>query len=101
MDLVTAVKLWLVIKPIKRINKPIRKWRNKRRARKGKPLLDVDGDINMDGKKTYSGIAITALGLVLNWLGVGDESTATAIVTICMELGGLILATYGRWAAKP
>ena len=55
----------------------------------------------MDGKKTYSGIAIAALAFVLNWLGVGDEETATQLVLHGTELVGLLIATYGRYAAKP
>lgn len=91
------VKFWLMVKPVKRI----RRWRNKRRARKGKPLLNLDEDVTMDGKKTYSGIAIALLGFVLGWLGVGGESEATQLVTHGSELVGLIIATYGRYAAKP
>lgn len=97
ISLGALIKLWLLAKPVRRI----RKWRNKRRARKGLPLLNVDEDVNMDGKKTYSGIAIAALGLLMGWLGIGGEAEATQLVTNGMELVGLVIAIYGRYVARP
>lgn len=99
MDPITIAKLWLMVKPIRRI----RAIRNRRRARKGKPLIeDSQEDFDMlNGKKTYIGIAIAVVGFVMNWLGIGDENTATELVTHGAELFGLLVATYGRLVAKP
>lgn len=62
----------------------------------------------LEGKKTYIGIAITTLGIVLGWLGVGGEAEAQTIVDNIMQVGdkililwGLLQSIYGRWAAKP
>ncbi len=38
MDLITGAKLWLLFKPLKRW----KQWRNRRRVRQGKTLLDTD-----------------------------------------------------------
>ena len=62
----------------------------------------------MEGKKTYTGIAITILGLVLGWAGIGGPDDAQAVVdaganlySTGVQLFGLLVAIYGRWAAKP
>ncbi len=100
IDPITGAKLWLAVKPIRRF----KAWRNRRRERKGLPPLDESfevEDVNMEGKKTYSGIAIMIVGFVLGWLGIGGEEDAMNLVAAGTELVGAIVAVYGRWAAKP
>ena len=68
----------------------------------------------LNGKKTYLGIAAVAVGLVLSWFGIGecapdavDCVTSEALtqkimasVDQVLQVGGLLLATYGRAKAK-
>lgn len=72
-----------------------------RRARRRARKLQKETSAMLEGKKTYLGIVIAALGVVLGWVGVGGEAEATQIVTHGAELVGLLIALYGRWAAKP
>ena len=72
-----------------------------RKAQKG-------GMTKMEGKKTYTGIAITAIGLLLGWLGIGGAEDAqqvvnagTEAVSAGMQVIGLLVAIYGRYKAKP
>lgn len=107
MDIVTAIKIWTLVKPVRRI----RAFRNKRRAKKGLPLIEVDYQEDLDmleGKKTYIGIATTLVGLLLGWLGIGGAEDAQSLVDAVvqsidtvLQAGGLLIATYGRWKAKP
>lgn len=55
----------------------------------------------LQGKKTYLGIIIAGIGVVLGWAGIGGEQEATELVTHGAEIVGLLIAMYGRWAAKP
>jgi hypothetical protein len=53
----------------------------------------------LKGYKTYIGIGISLLGV----LGFGDvisEGEAVEIVDLAMQLVGLVIAVYGRFAAK-
>lgn len=102
MTPIQLIKLWMAIKPGARI----KKWRNKRRAKKGKPPLNGESSM-LEGKKTYLGILITVIGFGLGWLGIGGAAEAEELVNTGynvvsggIQLFGLIVATYGRWAAK-
>lgn len=61
----------------------------------------------MNGFKTYTGIAVAALGFVLGLLGVGDTESAELSAKIVgaldqvLTVGGLLFAAYGRAKAKP
>lgn len=70
-----------------------RTWNTWRKNRKEREMLK--------GKKTYLGIIIAGIGVVLGWAGIGGEQEATALVTHGAEIVGLLIAMYGRWAAKP
>jgi hypothetical protein len=78
--------------------KGFRTWRNRVRARKGKPLKE--GSM-LEGKKTYLGIAVLAVGFILKTLGIDDTGAAEALVTNGAALVGGLLAIYGRYKAKP
>lgn len=95
MDIWTVIKAWRLIRPGRRI----KNWRNKRRAKKGKPPLKEKG--MLEGKKTYLGIAVFAVATLLGWLGIGGEAEATDLVTSGAQLIGTLIAVYGRWAARP
>ena len=105
--------IWRAIAPWKRIKRA----RNKRRARLGKPLLTIteeDEKMLPKGSMTYTGIAVTAIGVGLRIFGVGEcsvEEMATAAqacvdptlidraagaVNELFEVGGLLLAAIGR-----
>lgn len=85
------VKLWLLIKPIKR-------FRNWRQRRKETPMLE--------GKKTYIAAAGSFLTMVLMWFNIGTAEDAQMLidgavkvitaVTGLLSVGGVI---YGRWDA--
>ena len=53
------------------------------------------------GYKTYAGIAIIAVATLFGWLGIGGEAEATEFVTEISQAIGVIIATYGRYAARP
>ena len=60
----------------------------------------------MEGKKTYTGIALFATGALMQVLGL-DESSASEIVnqaiqiiSMSLELVGTVLGYYGRKVAK-
>jgi hypothetical protein len=61
----------------------------------------------MNGFKTYTGIAVAALGMVLGWLGVGETESAALAAQLLgaldqiLTVGGLLFAAYGRAKAKP
>lgn len=55
----------------------------------------------MEGKKTYTGVAIVILGMIFGFLGLGGEAEATELVTNIMTAIGSVIAVYGRWKAKP
>jgi hypothetical protein len=61
----------------------------------------------MNGFKTYTGIAIALLGVVLGWLGVGESDSAALSAQIVgaidqlLTVGGLAFAAYGRAKAQP
>ena len=91
-----------------------------RRKRKGKELTPEQGQLLakyngqlpeeievMQGFKTYTGIAVAAIGMVLGWLGVGETDSAALSAQIVgaldqvLTVGGLLFAAYGRAKAKP
>lgn len=90
-----AVRLWMEIKPVKRIRHKLRSMRNKRRARLGKPLLKVDFSddkefpIMLRGSLTYSGVLVALVGVVLGWLGVGECLPADAASGVCVASSDL------------
>jgi hypothetical protein len=105
--------VWTAVRPWRRL----KVWRNKKRAAKGLPLLPItqeDDSMLPKGSMTYTGIAVTAAGVVLRVMGVGEcsaEEMATAAqacvdpvlldrvaasVNELFEIGGLLLATLGR-----
>jgi hypothetical protein len=70
-------------------------------------ILKQTEEVTMNGFKTYTGIAVAALGLVLGLLGIGDTEASTLAAQIVGALdqiltaGGLAFAAYGRAKAKP
>ncbi len=54
----------------------------------------------LSGKKTYIGLIITLLGTTQVSRYVTSEEIGK-IIDLCMQLGGLLYAAYGRWKAKP
>ena len=54
----------------------------------------------MEGKKTYTGIAIVVLGFVMSWLGIGGEAEAAEIINTGVSLFGALVAAYGRYVTK-
>ena len=93
-------------------NKAYRKARKK--ARRGETLTEQELQIlnqpqegSMAGYKTYSGIAVALIGVVLGWLGVGETEAGTLSAQIgsaidqVITVAGLLLAAYGRAKAKP
>lgn len=61
----------------------------------------------LDGKKTYLGIAVTIIGLLMGWFGIGEPGDAEALVdaganvwSAGVQLLGLILAFIGRMRVK-
>ena len=89
-----------------------------RRKRKGKPLSKEqerliaglkgrEPEALMQGYKTYTGIVVAALGMVLGWMGIGGEEASTLSAQIVGSLdqiitvAGLLFAAYGRAKAKP
>ena len=61
----------------------------------------------MHGYKTYTGIAVAVLGVLLGWLGVGESEATTlagqigSVLDQVLTVGGLLFAAYGRAKAKP
>ena len=72
-----------------------------------------EGGMLLKGKLTFAGLAATALGMALNWIGLGDctpdmiaqygpeacqqaSAVALSLVDRALAFGGLALATYGR-----
>jgi hypothetical protein len=94
-------------------NKAYRKAR--RKAKRGEVLtedeyetLNATQEVSaMNGFKTYTGIAVAALGFVLGLLGVGESDSAAlssqivAALDQVLTVGGLLFAAYGRAKAKP
>ena len=110
MDPVTFTKVWLLVKPIKRI----RLANKRRKARKaGLPEPDVlddqgENDVFPEGTMTKSGVVFAVagpvIGIMLAMLGVGSEcpvdlpdcQTAGEISNgISASIGGLITAIGG------
>jgi hypothetical protein len=80
---------------IGRLFMAIKRWRKRRKLRK-----ELEGIGMLDGRKTYIGILIAGVGIVLGWLGIGGEEEATRLVTHAAEIVGLLIAIYGRYAAR-
>jgi hypothetical protein len=80
----------------------IEKRKAKRRRKKRFEELGIpfEEDMMLKGKLTYTGIAVTAVSVVLGWFGVGDEAAAAQIVQHGAELVGLVIALYGRYRAS-
>jgi hypothetical protein len=90
IDPVTIAKLWLAVKPIKRI----RAARNKRRARKGKPLLDVDEEIHMGAySKLWVMLAGSIIAVASRWIPALEGADAEAVVQSVL----LLLTALGVW----
>jgi hypothetical protein len=93
-----------LIRAGKAARKGFRAWRNRRRAKKGLPPKEGNG---MQGFKTYTGILVAAIGVVLGWLGLGDAESSelaariVAAINELLTIGGLLFAAYGRKVAKP
>jgi hypothetical protein len=119
---------WIDHRPFSKEKRARRKAKRqvKRKRRKGETLtaeeesiLSKQEDSSMlQGKKTYLGIAAVAIGLILSWLGIGECSPADLAAAVCesadaitakivssldqvLQVGGLLLAAYGRAKAKP
>lgn len=90
MDPVTLAKLWMAIRPIKRI-------KERRAARKARGDVSQPKETAMlNGKLTYSAIAVMAIIYVGQLIGVEvAEDQAASIVGV---VAGLIGA-FGRWRA--
>lgn len=105
--------VWRRFRPWRRLKEA----RNKRRARRGEPLLPIteeDDQVLPKGSMTYTGVAAIAVGFGLRVAGVGEcsvEEMATAAqacvdpqlvdraigaVNELLEVGGILLATFGR-----
>jgi hypothetical protein len=81
MDLLTAIKIWTTVKPIKRF----RAWRERRKERQ-----------MLKGKLTYTAVAAVILPVVSGW--VGFEILPADLVPF-WQAAGSALALYGRWRA--
>jgi len=100
MDPVAIARLWLLIKPVKRI----RRWRNKRRLKKGLQPIDINKEVEMfpKGTMTYTGIAVMVLSFLLKFLDLGDISAEDlasqigAVVDDVVFIVGTIVAALGR-----
>lgn len=89
MDPVTLAKLWMAIRPIKRI-------KERRAARKARDVSQPKETAMLNGKLTYSAIAVMAIIYVGQLIGVEvAEDQAASIVGV---VAGLIGA-FGRWRA--
>ena len=56
----------------------------------------------MQGLKTYTGIVVTLLGLIMTALKVNiTTDEIQPIVNAFFEFGGMVLAAYGRYKAQP
>lgn len=58
----------------------------------------------LNGKKTYLGILTVIVGLVLGWVGIGDEALieqVSASISDLVTVGGALFAAYGRAKAQP
>jgi len=113
---VDAIKAWDPLSPEgyarRDRNKAYRKAR--RKEKRGEPLDEKESQIlnqtvevhMLQGKKTYLGILAAGIGLVLGWVGVGDEGGALSAQIVgaldqVLTVGGLLFAAYGRAKAKP
>jgi uncharacterized membrane protein len=58
----------------------------------------------LEGKKTYIGIAITVLGIILGKFGhtitADDQAQLVNIVSVIMDFIGPVIAIYGRAKVK-
>lgn len=113
---VQAIKAWDPLSPEayarRDRNKAYRKAR--RKQKRGETLTEQEAQIlnqpqegNMAGYKTYTGIVVALLGVVLGWLGVGEAEAGTLATQIggaldqVLTVGGLLFAAYGRAKAQP
>ncbi len=53
----------------------------------------------LEGKKTYGGLSMAAIGILMAWFGF-TETQATALVSDTLQGVGVLVATYGRFVAK-
>lgn len=85
-----GAKIWMAVRPVRSAQKAVRRLRNKRRERRGLPLLDTefaaDKEFGMllKGKLSWTGLGVIVLGLVLNVFGVGDCSAEAAAAGQCV-----------------
>lgn len=117
MDVVTAAKLWMVVKPIKRIKEARQR---RKAARQGVEFSSekIEYEVTeiepmLKGKLTYTGILATAVGAMLGWIGLGDctpdmlaqygpeaceqaQAVAFELVDKVLVAAGLVVAVVGR-----
>ena len=103
MTLGEVIKLWIAVKPIRRIKE--------RRARKRQMMQRQEGNPVMTKKwhqsLTIRSLAVSAIAFVAGqFFGVGDAEIATLSARIVewgiegVQIGGLLVAAYGRKRAK-
>lgn len=100
MDPLLITRIWLLVKPWRRIKQA----RNRRRARLGKPLLTISEADDMlfpQGTMTKTGAGIAVLGpvvtAVLQAFGIG-ECTPEAIAMGCLgasQFSGIAISILG------
>lgn len=96
-----GAKVWLHFRPWRRL----KVWRNKKRAAKGKPLLELsEDDMALFPKNTMrkTGVSVAALGpiiaIVLTAVGAPGECAAEAVAEGCVaasEIAGALVTILG------
>lgn len=104
MDVVTAAKVWMAVRPIRRIKEARQARLAAKRAAKELTSegieYEVTEDYRMRGKLTYTGIAVLALSWVMERFGVPvAPEEAEGIVAAGAALVGALAAIYGRYRA--
>jgi hypothetical protein len=100
IDPIAATKLWLLIRPIRRI-----KAARARRKRLREIGIPEEGNM-LKGYRTYLGLATAAVGFALGLLGVGEAEASTLASQIVGALdqvltaAGIAYAAYGRSQAN-
>ena len=96
----TGERIWRAAKPITRIKRKL----NKRRARKGKPLLEINEQQEeeamigaLKSKTVWFGIATSAWGLVQIFIQAGDFSRE-ALVSL---VSGIVIIVLRAVTTKP
>lgn len=111
MDPVTVAKLWLVVKPVKRIrqwrtNRKLKSWREEHGGPPDEILEEfnsTDEDVSMNpfpkGTQTLSGIAVLVLVPWLAKYGI-DSAQTQALVAAAGTLIGGVVAVLGYLRRK-